>query len=156
MGAKSFRAPERTLSPLLSIGLFNTEGKKPQLSKIRRSDQHLYLHSRTWSWRSPSHSPCGRTGDWCGGWRTSRRLCSWWSSAWPARGMTTTCNTACRCIESRRSVMDNTFDIRLFLCVCLVVRVVPRHIWNCFRDSCLATWAKWTNELFGKDSFRFY
>lgn len=34
MGAKSFRAPERTLSPLLSIGLFNTEGKKPNCPRL--------------------------------------------------------------------------------------------------------------------------
>lgn len=63
--------------------------------------QCLYLHSRTWSWRSPSRSPCGRTDDWSGGWRTSRHLCSWWSSAWPVRDTTMTCSTACRCVKSR-------------------------------------------------------
>lgn len=63
------------------------------LYRFKRGE-NLFLHSRTWSWRSPSHSPCGRTGDWSDGWKTSRRLCSWWSLAWPARDTTTTCNAA--------------------------------------------------------------
>lgn len=52
----------------------------------------VHLHSKTWSWRSPNRSLCGRTGGWSCGWTTSRRLYSWWFSAWLEHGKTMTWN----------------------------------------------------------------
>lgn len=52
--------------------------------------QDFYLHSMTWSWRSPSHSLCGRKDGWSYDWRISHHLCNWWSLTWPVRDMTMT------------------------------------------------------------------
>lgn len=125
--------------------LRTTELKKPIKTKFKKkqNNQHLHLHSRTWSWRSPSHSPCERTDDWSGGWRTSRHLCSWWSSTWPARGTTMTWKVKYRFIITRRAG-NNGWDHSQREQLSLVVRILETHL-KPLLDSCFATWAKWTD-----------
>lgn len=50
----------------------------------------FYLHSMTWSWRSPSRSLCGKKDGWSYDWRISHRLCNWWSSTLPVHDTTMT------------------------------------------------------------------
>lgn len=156
MDAKLFRGM-KAHKHLLHHAFFKPiQHRRKLLPQMKKFHQHLYLHSRTWSWRSPSRSPCGRTDDWSGDWRTSRHLCSWWSSAWPVRDTTMTCRTECRCVQLRWTVIDNTHvsNWRLFVsgCACACSEAHQELL----SDSCSVTWAKWTNELHRTDSFRFY